>query len=229
MRRLSIRSRRSCQHINAVVTVLILANLRGKPQEPLPRGPTVTLAIKMTLPDGVVFHIPAVGDGEMPGIVPLAKGRFVGIRITPRMRGDSVHIEVSALITSNKKLSEPSCAEVQSWKSEDAGSYDGKENVSLSLSGLGRLGLPVLHVKVVRAGGPPPGGCRHPYADCLAFCGCEYPKPRSIIDDDGRSATGVAGTMSYPDAGKCSQISGCGQCCRVAVRGSVEGGSFRHR
>jgi len=75
----------------------MLGSLRGWPQEPAPGGPTVTLGIEVSLPDHAVFYIPVVGDGEMLGIVPLLKGRFAGIRITPRMRADSVHIEVSAL------------------------------------------------------------------------------------------------------------------------------------
>jgi hypothetical protein len=158
----------------------------------------------------------------MPGVVPFAKGRFVGIRITPRMRADSVQIEVFALVTAKKKLAEATCDEVRSWNSEDAGSYEGKENASLLLSGLGRLGLPVFTVKVVRAAGLPPGGFHHPYANFLAFCGCHFPEPRSITNADGSSAAGVAGTMSYPDAGKCVQISGCGQCCRTAVSASVQ-------
>jgi hypothetical protein len=176
----------------------------------------------VTLPNGAVFYIPAVGDGEMPGIVMLPEGRFVGVRITPRMRSDSVQIDVFVLTETKKKLSEASCDEVRTWNGEDAGSYVAKENTSLLLSGLGRVGLPVFKVRVVRAGGPPPGGFHHPYAHSLAFCGCEYPSPRSIIDSDGRSANGVAGIVSYPDAGKCVQISGCGQCCRSAVPISVQ-------
>lgn len=217
-----VERQRARRHVIALGAVLMLGSLRGWPQEPPPGGPTVTLAIDVSLPDRAVFYIPVVGDGEMPGIVPLPQGRFAGIRITPRMRADSVQIEVSALTTAKKKLSEATCDEVRSWNSEDAGSYDGKENASLLLSGLGRLGLPVFQVKVVRAGGPPPGGFHHPYAHFLAFCGCEYPKPRSITDPDGSSASGVAGIMSYPDAGKCVQISGCGQCCRTAVPASVQ-------
>jgi len=204
----------------ALCALLLLCSLRGWPQEPPPGGPTVRLGIAVSLPEGAKFYIPVVGDGEMSGIVPLPKGRFAGIRITPRMRADSVQIEVSALITAKKKLSEATCDEVLSWNSEDAGSYEGKENASLSLSGLGRLGLSVFKVKVVRAGGPPPGGFHHPYANFLAFCDYEYPNPRSITNLDGSS--GVAGIVSYPDAGKCVQISGCGQCCRIAVPPSVQ-------
>jgi len=155
-------------------------------------------------------------DTRSPAL-PLLKGRFAGIHITPRMRTDSVQIDVSALTATKKKLSESTCDEVQSWNSEDAGSYEGKENASLPLSALARLGLPVLKVKVERASGPPPGGFHHPYAHSLAFCGCEYSSPRSIINPDGSSATGVAGIVSYPDAGKCVQITGCGQCCRTAL------------
>jgi len=32
--------------------------------------------------------------------------------------------------------------------------------------------------------------------------------------------------MSFPDAGKCVQISGCGQCCRTTVPSSVEQGAI---
>ena len=160
-------------------------------------------------------------DTRSPAL-PLLKGRFAGIHITPRMRTDSVQIDVSALTATKKKLSESTCDEVQSWNSEDAGSYDGKENSRVFLSGLGRLGLPIFKVKVVPAGGPPPGGFHHPYAHSRAFCGCEYPNPRSIISPDGGSVSGVAGIVSYPDAGKCAQISGCGQCCRTTEPTSLQ-------
>jgi hypothetical protein len=145
----------------------------------------LTLKIEVSLPDGPVFHISAVGDGEMPVIVPPLKGRSAGIRITPRMRTDSVQIDVSALTATNKKLSEATCDEVRSWNSEDAGSYELKEHASLLLSGLAQLDLPVFKLKVVRVGGPPPGGFHHQYAHSLAFCGCEYPSPRSIINPKG--------------------------------------------
>jgi hypothetical protein len=220
------RARRLRRNLVALSAVLTLGSLRGWPQEPPPGGPTVTLGVEVSLPDRAVFYIPVVGDGEMPGIVPLPEGRFAGIRITPRMHADSVQIEVSALTAANKKLSEATCDEVRSWNSEDAGSYNAKENASLLLSGLGRLGLPVFNVKVVRAGGPPPGGFHHPYANSSAFCGCEYPKPRSVTNPDGSTASGVAGAMSYPDAGKCVQISGCGQCCRTPVPASVQQASM---
>src|SRR5579862_3074581 len=209
------------RHVIALSMMLLLGSLRGWPQEST-GAPTVTLRIEVSLPDGTVFYIPAVGDGEMPGIVPLLKGHVAGIRITPRMRTDSVQIDVSALTATNRKLSQPTCEEVRLWNSEDAGSYEGKENASLLLSGLAHLGLPVLKVKIVRAGGPPPGGFHHPYAHSLAFCECGYPSSRSIINPDGSSASGVAGIVSYPDAGKCVHISGCGQCCRTAVPTSVE-------
>jgi hypothetical protein len=223
------RARRLHRYVIAL-GVLTLGSLRGWPQEPPPGGPTVTLGIEVSLPDRAVFYIPVVGDGEMSGIVPLPTGRFAGIRITPRMRTDSVHIEVSALTTAKKKLSEATCDEVRSWNGEDAGSYEGKEDASsLLLSGLGRLGLPVLRVKVVPVHGPPPapsGGFHHPYANFLAFCGCEYPNPRSITDPDGSSSSGVAGIVSYPDAGKCVQISGCGQCCRAVLPASLQQASM---
>ena len=171
------RARRLRRHVISLGTMLTLGSLRGWPQEPPPRGPTVTLGIEVNLPDRAVFYIPVVGDGEMTGIVPFSKGRFAGIRIIPRMRADSVHIELSALTTAKQKLSEATCDEVRSWNSEDAGSYDLKENASLLLSGLAGLGLPVFEVKVVPVTGPPPGGFHHPYVSSLADCGCEYPNP----------------------------------------------------
>src|ERR1700674_1626580 len=216
------RARRIRRHVIALGAVLMLGSLRGWPQEPPSGAPTVTLGIEVRRPDRTVFYIPVLGEGEMPGLGPLPPGRFAGIRITPRMRADSVQIEVAALTTAKKKLSEATGDEVGSWNSEDAGSYEGKENASLLLSGLSRLGLPVLRVKVVPAHGPPPRGFHHPYANSLAFCGCEYPEPRSITNPDGSSASGVAGIVSYPDAGKCVQISGCGQCCRTTVPPSVQ-------
>src|SRR6516162_1468181 len=149
------------RRVIALSVALILGSLRSWPQKST-GGPTVTLKIEVSMPDGAVFYIPAVGDGEMPGIVPLLKGRFAGICITPRMRTDSVQIDVSALTATNKKLSESTCDEVRAWNSEDAGSYEGKENALLLLSGLARLALPVLKVKVERAGGPPPGGLPSP-------------------------------------------------------------------
>ena len=52
------------------------------------------------------------------------------------------------------------------------------------------------------------------------------PTPRSIVNLDGSTASGVAGIVSYTDAGKCEQISGCGQCCRTAVLASVQQASM---
>jgi hypothetical protein len=215
------RARRLGRQIVTLGIVLTFVSHTGWPQGPLRSGPTVTLGIEVSLPDGSVFYIPAVADGEMLGIVPLHDDRFAGIRITPRMRADSVQIDVSALFADKKKLSEATCDEMRSWNSEDAGSYDGEEDASLLLSGLGRLGLPVFKVKVVRAGGPPPSRFSDPYANYLAFCVCKYPNPRSITNLDGSSASGVAGLGSYPKAGKCVQMSGCGQCCRTAVPTSL--------
>ena len=209
--------------VPTLMAVLLLGSLRGWSQAPPSGEPTVTLGIEVRLPDRAVFYIPVVGDGEILGIVPFPEGPLAGIRITPRMHADSVQIEVAALAAARKKLSEATCEEVRSWKSEDAGTYDGKKDQSLLLSGLGRLGLPVFEVKVVQAYGPPPGGFHHPYANSSGFCGCNFPEPRSIILD-GRPASGVAGTLSYPDAGKCVEISGCGQCCRMTVLASVQQG-----
>jgi hypothetical protein len=219
------QARRLLLYVLTLTAVVTLGSLRGWPQAPPPGEPTVTLGIEVNLPDRAVFYIPVVGDGEILGIVPFPKGPLAGIRITPRMRVDAVKIEVSALAGAKKKLLEATCDEVRSWKSEDAGTYEGKKDESLALSGLGRLGLPVFEVKVVQAYGPPPGGFHHPYANSSAYCGCNFPEPRSIILD-GRSASGVAGTSSYPEAGKCAEIGGCGQCCRMAVPASVQQASM---
>jgi hypothetical protein len=135
------------------------------------------------------------------------------------MRAGAVHLDVAALLAMKEKLPEATCDEVQRWRSEDGGSYDAKENTSLLLSGLGRIGLPVLKVRVLPAGGPPPGGFRHD--SMMAFCGCEYPSPRNISDPDTGMASGVAGAIYYPQPGKCAQITGCGQCCRAAARTRV--------
>jgi hypothetical protein len=159
---------RMMRHAIGLSLVLILGSVRGWPQES--RGePTVTLKIEVSLRDGAFFYVPALGNGQMPSIVPLPNGRFAGIRITPRMRTDSVQIDVSALIATNKKLSEATCDEILAWKSEDAGSYEGKANATLLLSGLARLDAPVFKVKVIRAGGPPPGALRWPAASSIAF------------------------------------------------------------
>jgi hypothetical protein len=181
-------------------------------------GRTGELAIAVDLPDGTVFFI---GSDEMLGVIPLSKGRFSGIRITPNKSKDSVKIKVSALTTAKKKLSEATCDEVRSWDSEDAGSYEAKENASLLLSGLARLGLPVFKVIIVRASGAPPGwgmpnsGRPASVKDSLARCDCEYPHARSIPGPNG--GIGVGGIVSFPDAGKCVEISGCGQCCRTST------------
>jgi hypothetical protein len=71
-----LRSRNVIALGAVLMAVLMFASLRGWSQAPPPGGPTVTLAIEVSLPDGAVFHIPAVGDGEVPGIVPLPQGRF---------------------------------------------------------------------------------------------------------------------------------------------------------
>src|ERR1700741_4323180 len=76
------RARRLGRRIVTLGIVLMFVSSTGWPQEPLRSGPTVTLAIEFSLPDGSVFYIPTVGDGEMLGMVPLPDGRFAGIRIT---------------------------------------------------------------------------------------------------------------------------------------------------
>jgi hypothetical protein len=131
-------------------------------EEPSGRAaPAVTLGIVVELPTGGPWPVavgedhadlimPAIGRGEMLGIVAVPEGRFAGVRITPSMGNEnSVKIIVSALVTAHTKLSEATCTELLSWRSEGAGSYEGKKDESLLLSGLARVGLPVLKIKVV--------------------------------------------------------------------------------
>jgi hypothetical protein len=157
--------------------------------------------------DHAVFYIPAVGAGEVAGVIPVSNERFAGVRITPNMGEDSVKVAVVALVKANKNLSDATCDEVRSWRSVDAGSYEGKKDESLLLTGLAQLGLPVFRVKVVEVGrhGIPPGG-GSPYAGHLAHCDCE----------DTRDALNSSiNFLAYPGAGKCAEIGKCGQCCRI--------------
>jgi hypothetical protein len=182
------------------LTRRILGFLNADPRQQLPRGTVAPLRgrDRAAQTRSSFFTI---------RVIPFPKGHFVGIRITPSMRKDSVKIEVSALVTTKKKLSEATSNEIRSWQSEDAGSYEGKKDESLSLSGLARLGLPVFKVKVVRAGGPPPGGFHHPYANFLAFCAC---------DSTRDAANASMGVGAFPGAGKCAEIGKCAQCCRIS-------------
>ena len=97
-----------------------------------------------------VLCVSVLGQGEMLGVIPVSTAHFVGIRIIPSMREDkdSVKIEVSALVSAKKAPSDANSSEVRSWQGEDAGSYVAKNDEFLVLSGLGRLGLPVLKVKL---------------------------------------------------------------------------------
>jgi WD40 repeat protein len=181
-------------------------------------GPTVTLGIEINLAAGgpwpvavgedhAVFYIPAVGAGEVLGVIPVSNGRFAGVRITPSMSEDSVKIEVAALVKANKNLSDATCNEVRAWQSMGAGAYEGKKDEALLLTGLAQLGLPVFRVKVVGFGihGVPPGG-GSPYAGHLAHCDC----------DDTRDAFNASmNFLAYPGAGKCAEIGKCGRCCRI--------------
>jgi coenzyme PQQ precursor peptide PqqA len=38
--------------------------------------------------DHAIFYVPAVGKGEMLGVLVIPKGRFLGIRIVPSMHGE---------------------------------------------------------------------------------------------------------------------------------------------
>ncbi|HEY6291865.1 MAG TPA: hypothetical protein VI455_09940 [Terriglobia bacterium] len=200
-----------------IVLFSALSPVLGQEEASSHSGPTVTLGIEINLPSGgawpvaagadhAVFYIPAVGKGEILGVIAVSQGRFAGVRITPSRGEHSVKIDVSALVTAEKKLSEATCAEIRSWRSEDGGSYEGKKDESLLLSGLAHLGLPVFKVKVVGVHGPPPGGFRHPYAGFSAYCSCE--STRDALND-------FLSILGYPDAGKCTEIGECAQCCRI--------------
>ena len=53
--------------------------------------------------DHAVFYVPAVGNGEILGVLVVPKGRFVGIRVIPSVQGDTVKIVVSALLAEKRK------------------------------------------------------------------------------------------------------------------------------
>jgi len=61
--------------------------------------------------DHAVFYIPAVGNGEILGVLVLPKGRFVGIRVIPSVQGDTAKILLSALLADKRNLSEATCIE----------------------------------------------------------------------------------------------------------------------
>ena len=178
--------------------------------------PAVTRAIQVYLPSGgawpvaagadhAVVYVPVLGQGEMLGVIPVSTAHFVGIRIIPSMREgkDSVKIQVSALVSARKELSDANSSEVRSWQGEEAGSYVAKNDELVVLSGLGRLGLPVLKVKVIGSSGlkPPSGGNR-------IFCGCE--STRDELNDH-------LGVAAAPEPGECMAIGKCSRCCRAPV------------
>jgi hypothetical protein len=155
-------------------------------------APAVTLGIVIELPAGGPWPVavgedhadiimPAIGTGEMLGIIAVPEGRFAGVRITPSMGDEnSVKINVSALVKAHTKLSEATGTEIQPWQSEDAGSYEGKKDESLLLSGLAQFDLPVLTVKVV---GYPPRGL-----PAMVFG--PPPPPGSPAEQEERTQTG---------------------------------------
>jgi hypothetical protein len=206
------------RHVVALMAVLLLGSFGAWPQDNAHDGPTITLGIAVKLPAGgpwpvavgadhAIFYVPAMGAGEMLGVLAVPKGRFSGIRIVPGMQGDSVRIAVTALLRDKRQLSDATCDEIRSWPGVDAGSYEAGKGASFELSGLRKLGLPVFQVEVVAATGPPPGGFHHPYANFIAYCSCE-----STRDELNPSM----GTLAYPDAGKCVQIGKCARCCRTS-------------
>jgi len=207
------------RYVLGLTAVLLLGGLSAWPQTNQQAGPNITLGITIRLPAGgpwpvavgadhAIFYVPAVGNGEMLGILAVSRGRFLGIRIVPSMHGDSVGIAVSAMLKDKSTLSAATCEEIRSWPSVDAGSYEGRKGASFPLSGLGKLGLPVFQVDIIPATGPPPGGFHHPYANFIAYCSCE--STRDELNPN-------IGTLAYPEAGKCVEIGKCARCCRVSL------------
>jgi hypothetical protein len=206
------------RYVLGLTAVLIIATPLAWPQTNPDVGPKITLGIGIRLPAGgpwpvavgadhATFYVPVVGKAEMLGVLVVLEGRFLGMRIIPTMHGDSVEIAVTAMLKDKKSLSVATCDEIRSWPSVDAGSYEGRKGASFPLSGLGKLGLPVLQVYIVPAMGPPPGAFHHPYAGFVAYCSCE-----STRDE----LNPFIGTLAYPDAGKCVEIGKCARCCRIS-------------
>jgi hypothetical protein len=103
------KSNNSKRYVLGVMTVFLLGGISACPQVNPHDGPTVTLGIGINLPSGgawpvavgadhAVFYIPAVGNGEILGVLVLPKGRFVGIRVIPSVQGHTVKILLSALL-----------------------------------------------------------------------------------------------------------------------------------
>ena len=214
------RAGRLDRHLIVLGTVLVVVSLAGFPQEPPRTGPTVTLAIEVSLQDGSVFYIPALGYGELAGIVP-SDGHFAGIRIKPRMLTDSVQIEVSALLSDKKRLSEATCDEIQSWNSESAGSYETKENASLVLSGLGRLGLPNFQSE------SRPSHWTSAWRLSPSLCQFFLPSAVANIPNPDPSPTPMGGPLAEW-RGLCLTLT-LGNACRLADVVSVVGPPQRHR
>jgi len=218
--RLVSRKRAAAErYILGLTAVLLFGSFSAWSQRDQHAGPHITLGIGIRLPAGgpwpvavgadhAIFYVPAVGKGEMLGVVMLSKSRFLGVRIVPSMQADSVRIAVSAMLKDANKLSVATCDEIRSWPSVDAGFYEGRKGASFPLSGLGKLGLPVFQVDIVPATGPPPGGFHHPYANFIAYCSCESTRDELNLN---------IGTLAYPDAGKCVQIGKCARCCRISL------------
>lgn len=201
---------------SVLASLLVLSGafiLRARPQAKTENGPEITSGIGIQLPAGgpwpvavgadhAVFYVPAVGKGEMLGVLVAPVGRFLGVRVIPSVEGNSVKIAVSALLGDKRKLSEATCDEIRSWPSVNAGSYEGKQGASFPLTGLGKLGLPVFQVDVL--GGPmiPPSGGKP-----VAYCSC-----LSTRDE----LNPAIDTGNYPGAGKCVDVGRCGRCCRIS-------------
>jgi len=199
-----------------LASVLVWVGFRSRLQA-LPRAePAVTRAIEIYLPSGgdwpvavgadhAVFYLPVVEEGEMLAVIPVSNRHFAGIRIIPSMREDkdSVKIEISALVLAKKTLSDANCNDIRSWPNKDAGSYVAKKDESLLLSDLGRLGLPVLKIRVIGS-----SGLRTPGGRDRIFCGCESTR------DELNNKLGFVGA---PEPGKCMAIGKCARCCRLLL------------
>jgi hypothetical protein len=120
------QARRLLLYVLTITVVLMLGSLRGWPQAP-PSGEPTVLGVEVNLPDRAVFYIPVVGDGEILGIDFHCGRTHVGCDADACKGAFGKRDEVSALAAAKKKLSEATCEEVRSWKSEGAGTYEGKK------------------------------------------------------------------------------------------------------
>lgn len=139
------------------------------------RNPESVTRVVLTLPDGRDFMIP-VSDSALRkqavGIVPIPKGRLVGLKISPKLQNSEIVVEVVALLGDAAQSSVGlTCAQVSKWSHQElVGTYHLNINDSLALSELGRYALPHLQLAVQKTSGP---NIRcAPYCCCLGDLAC---------------------------------------------------------